>query len=86
MLSAGSAICKNRADVCNSARQPRRSATKCATPSRILAPRVLTDNNGVTMGYWVSGDAASAPLVQFREFRAGLDDEKIEHTHRGEVE
>ena len=38
------------------------------------------------MGCWVSGDAASALLVQFREFRAGLDDEKIAHTHRGEVE
>ena len=30
--------------------------------------------------------ASSALLVQFREFRAGLDDDQIEHTHRGEVE
>ena len=30
-------------------------------------------------------EAAGALLVDFREFRAGLDDEAIGHTHRGEV-
>lgn len=30
--------------------------------------------------------AAGAMLVQFRDFRAGLDDEKIEHDHRGPVD
>jgi tagatose-1,6-bisphosphate aldolase len=29
--------------------------------------------------------AASAMLVEFRDFRAELDDENIQHTHRGEL-
>jgi hypothetical protein len=27
-------------------------------------------------------EAAAAMLVEFRDFRAGLDDEKVDHTHR----
>jgi hypothetical protein len=29
--------------------------------------------------------AAGAMLVEFRDFRAALDDEKLEHTNRGEL-
>jgi hypothetical protein len=30
--------------------------------------------------------AAGAMMVEFRDFRAALDDEAIEHTHRGEID
>jgi hypothetical protein len=30
-------------------------------------------------------EAAAGMLEEFRDFRAGLDDEKIEHDHRGPV-
>jgi hypothetical protein len=33
-----------------------------------------------------AGIAAAGMMQQFRDYRARLDDEKIEHDHRGEVE